>query len=260
MAQTPVAVQDNEKDNVTPIIKKVKSPDKLNFKLLPFPRKTESQQAFSDLIKENKLLLGALGSAGTGKTSLAIYEGLEKLFNPASDINHIKVVRTLVPVREVGFLKGDINEKQEPFNIYRDMVNTYCNSIIAWATLIQNGFISFTGTTHEQGKTYENTYVVADEVQNYTFKEIDLITTRLGRGSRLVFCGDTSQDYLKKGEKSGLSLYIEIIEKLNVGAVVMYQAKDIVRCDLVRDYICMRNKIIDGDELPNNFETQSDYY
>lgn len=235
-------------------IAKVKKPHNLDLGLKPFPQLTSGQKLFEQAYYSGYLILGALGSAGTGKTAFSIYLALKDLEDKSTPTRHIKIIRSAVPVREVGFLKGSKEEKEEAYNIYKEMVNKMCSKPNAWEIMEENGFISFTSTSYEQGKTYDDTVVIADEVENFTFKEIDLTTTRLGEGSRLMLVGDVDQTYLRKNEKNELGKYTDIIDKLTVGKFIQYSSEDIVRSGVVRDYICMKNHLLNGAKLPDIFE------
>ncbi|WP_373416741.1 PhoH family protein, partial [Vibrio parahaemolyticus] len=66
--------------------------------------------------------------------------------------------------------------------------------------------MEFNSTSHEQGLTYKNAVIVCDEIQNYNFKELDMMTTRRGKNCKMVAVGDFVQDYVtSRKEKSGLS-------------------------------------------------------
>lgn len=134
------------------IIPKVKKPHNLELGLKPFPQLTNGQKLFEEAYYNGYLILGALGSAGTGKTIFALYLALKDLIDKSTPTRHIKIVRTVVPVRDVGFLKGGKEEKEEAYNIYRELVNKICSKPNAWEILFENGYISFTSTSFEQGK------------------------------------------------------------------------------------------------------------
>ncbi|MGD1527070.1 PhoH family protein [Vibrio harveyi] len=239
---------------------KKRNPWALNLIIREFFNLSTGQQNFLDAYDEGKKIMCGLGMAGTGKTSLAAYLALCDLMSKDNDVEHVKFVRSVVPVRDMGFLKGSQSEKEGVYNIYKDMVNDIFGRSDAWSILEAHGFVSFCSTSFEQGKTYDNTIVVLDEIGNMNFKEIDLIVSRLGYGSRIMLIGDLNQSYLntRKEDECGVKQFISIIERMNTAHVEFFSAEDIIRCDLVRDYISMREHVLHKEKLPGNYGTVSD--
>ena len=194
-----------------------------------------------------------LGCAGTGKTFMAVALALREIFRPESPFSHIILVRSTVPVRGVGFLPGTEQEKCAPYErSFIACVNEIMGRGDAYHVLKDHGAIEFHSTGHEQGLTYRDAIVIIDEAENLNFKELDLITSRLGENCKLFIIGDLAQDYVtSRSEQSGLRQYLKIMDYMaddeegGVG-VVWFREEDIVRGELVRRYIIAKNRVLDA--------------
>jgi len=185
------------------------------------------------------------GCAGTGKTFLAVYMALREVLDRDSDIEKLVIVRSAVPVRDIGFLPGTEEEKTE---IYESPYKAICDELFeyskAYDNLKKSGRIEFLTTSYIRGITLKNTVVVVDECQSLTAHELDSIITRLGSGSRVVFCGDGAQtDLTKANDRRGFHEFSKILQTLNVFSIITFTEDDIVRSGLVRDYIIARNRL-----------------
>ena len=92
-----------------------------------------------------------------------------------------------------------------------------------------------------RGITLDNSIVVVDECQNMSDMEINSIMTRIGHNSKIIFCGDFRQtDLYKSNDKSGLKKFIQIAESMPSFDTVEFGPEDIVRSELVKEYILAR--------------------
>lgn len=203
---------------------------------------TENQAIAIDAWDNDKNLV-LKGTAGTGKTFLALYLALsERECNP-SIYHKILIIRSAVQGRDMGFMPGDDAEKMGYYEgVYSDIVNDIHSNDTAYSTLKNKNLIEFTSTSFLRGLTFSNTLVIVDEIQNMAWNEIHAIMTRLGNDSRLILCGDTAQDDLTSErfkEESGLPKLISVLNRMNNANVeiVNFTSKDIVRSDFVRSYI-----------------------
>ncbi len=194
--------------------------------------------------KEGKNLI-LTGCPGTGKTfislNMAIQEALE-----SSTIDQVLVVRSIVPLRDIGFLPGDKKEKCEDYEApYRNIcAETFNSNHLVYDKLKEQGLIDFQPTSFNQGITLHRTLVIVDEAQNLNYTELFNIITRLGDYSRIFFSGDyKKQDLLSssKKETSGFEKLIKVInshEKLSKRFErVDMQKDDCVRSELVKEFI-----------------------
>ena len=205
---------------------------------------TENQETFFDQYKLNQNLV-AYGVAGTGKTFITLYNALLDVLDPKTPYEKIYIVRSLVATREIGFLPGDHEDKSALFQIpYKNMVKYMfempddSSFEMLYANLKAQGTISFWSTSFIRGTTLDNCIVIVDEFQNLNFHELDSIITRVGEGSKIMFCGDATQsDLTKQNEKNGIMDFMKIIRSMPSFDTVEFTAEDICRSGLVKEYI-----------------------
>lgn len=199
----------------------------------PEPLTVKQAQAFNS---SNNLILS--GSAGTGKTFVALTKAVDSLME--GKVDRIVIVRSIVPTRNIGFLPGNVDEKCAIYELpYASIINTLFGRADAYSILKQRGFIEFIPTSFVRGTTLDNCCVILDEAQNLTFHESDSVITRLGIGSTLHICGDYYQSDLPT---NGLKEFLNIITKIQGFEYIIFTSKDIVRSDLVRDYIIEKER------------------
>lgn len=183
--------------------------------------------------------LAMVGTAGTGKTFLAMYLALEEIMDKSTPYESLRIIRSAVPTREVGFLPGTIDEKLDAFTgPYRAATADLFEDDRAYEKLVHNKYIQFESTSYIRGVTFDNSIVLVDEMQNLNFHELDSVITRIGHCSKIIFCGDYKQsDFKQMNEKNGINTFLEILEQLKHFSVIEFTWEDIVRSGLVRDYI-----------------------
>lgn len=199
---------------------------------------TESQKEAYTAWREGDNL-AMVGTAGTGKTFLAMYLALEEIMDKSTPFDSLRIIRSAVPTREVGFLPGTIEEKLNAFTgPYRAAAADLFEDDRAYDKLVHNKYIQFESTSYIRGVTFDNSIVLVDEMQNLNFHELDSVMTRIGHCSKIIFCGDYKQsDFKQQSEKNGINTFLEILEQLKHFSVVEFSWEDIVRSGLVRDYI-----------------------
>lgn len=204
--------------------------------------KTKAQKEVFDAYSEG-FNLALTGPAGTGKTFLAMYLALRDILdyqNPS--YRKLLIVRSTVPVRDLGFMPGDMKEKQAPYmQPYVDACNQLCDNGAAFEILERKKIVEFTSTSFLRGINLPDTIVIVDEIQNMAFGELDTIITRMGKDSRIIFAGDTAQADLERvshKEESGMSDFLDILDLMEDDFdFVEFGVDDIVRSKLVRNYI-----------------------
>ena len=190
---------------------------------MQFP-KTPGQCKYLRGIQSQKPITIATGPAGSGKTMLACQEAVRRL----SIRNFDKVIftRPIIAADEnLGYLPGDIDEKMEPWS--RVMLE-YCH-MTPRMSVEPLGFM--------RGRTFHNTFIIADEMQNSTPNQMKMLLTRIGNNSKMIIMGDPEQSDIT--ETDGLTdiitridgLDLEYIEHVNMGS------DDIVRHDAVSEII-----------------------
>ena len=201
------------------------------------PLTNNQKEVFQAYGRGDSLVLS--GSAGTGKTFIALSLALEDVLDKETPYNKVIVVRSIVPTREIGFLPGTEDEKKEAYTgPYQSICAELFEQGDAWNKLQAAGTVDFQSTSFIRGITFNNAIVVVDEMQNLNFHELDSVITRVGRNCKFVMCGDYYQsDFEKVKDRNGIVQFLSIIEQLKKFTVVEFGWEDIVRSDFVRDYI-----------------------
>lgn len=199
--------------------------------------KTDTQsKVFQSYGYGNNLVLH--GTAGTGKTFLSLYLALDDVYNEKL-YNSVKIVRSAVPTRDIGFLPGKQEEKTEVYEApYSEICNELFNRKNAYDTLKRNGTVEFITTSFLRGVTFRNSVIVIDEIANMTFQELDTIMTRVGENCRVILCGDFKQsDHVKNSDKNDVKKFLEILKRVNGVDFINFTPKDIVRSGFVKQWI-----------------------
>ncbi len=213
--------------------------------LLQYDPITENQKIAFEAWEDNDNLVLA-GTAGTGKTFIALYMALEELLDPKeSFFRRIVIIRSVVPTRDIGFLPGTVDEKKDMYNIpYKNICGELFGDVGAYNKLTTARQIDFESTSFIRGSTFDDSIIIVDEMQNLTFHELDTVITRVGRNSKIIFCGDYKQsDFKFQDEKDGLFKFIAILEQMKNFSVIQFGWDDIVRSGMVRDYIMTKEML-----------------
>jgi len=194
---------------------------------------------------ENGHNLALVGSAGTGKTYMALNLALKELFDNLDVYRSIMIVRSVVPTRDAGHLPGAKEEKEEPYQLpYQNLCDEIFGYRGAYNKLISANKVRFETTSYIRGATFDQTIIIVDEMQNMNFHELDSIITRIGNDCKIIFCGDHKQsDFKYDDEKEGIMKFLSIIETMRSFRLVEFGWIDIVRSDFVRDYIMTKEML-----------------
>jgi phosphate starvation-inducible PhoH-like protein len=213
-----------------------------------YPR-SANQLKFVNLIKDKDLVF-AVGPAGTGKTYLAVACAVEALLK--KEISKIILSRPAVEAGErLGFLPGDLKEKIDPY--LRPLYDAL-NDLIPSKTLeryLENNTIEIAPLAFMRGRTLENSYIILDEAQNTSSMQMKMFLTRLGKNSKMVIAGDSTQVDLPRGEKSGLKEILNIMPRIDEIGKVLFKKDDITRHSLV-------TKIVEAYEKNNKALSKSE--
>lgn len=217
-----------------------------NFQLKNVNPITDNQRKVVDAFNDNKHLM-LHGCAGTGKTFLSMYLALSDIMGGVSDQNKIYIMRNVVPSRSMGYLPGSQKEKMKAYEApYYSICGELFGRGDAYEILKSKNVIEFTTTSFIRGITYNDCYLIVDEVQNMSDQEIHSVITRVGKNCRVIFCGDLRQDDLsseRKKEYSGILNFLKIVSKIKAFELIEFEIEDIVRSGIVKDYIIAREKL-----------------
>lgn len=200
--------------------------------------KNQHQQDFLDSLRHNTITVGA-GSAGTGKSLLSCYYAASELL--AGNIRKIVITRPYVAVsgRTTGFKPNTDIEKLRGFVL--PMLG-YLYDVLGKGMVEQQltdfDQVELAPLESIRGRSFDDAIIIVDEAQNCTIAEIQAISTRMGRNSRLILIGDNSQSDMKDNQ-NGLSWFTNLLLKHQIEdcGVVRFTHDDIVRSGMVKQLI-----------------------
>jgi PhoH-like ATPase len=189
------------------------------------PRNVQQIMALDLLLDDDIKLVTLLGTAGTGKTLLAIAAGMAKMMNEQR-YDKLLVARPIMPIgRDIGYLPGTKDEKLEAWMqpIFDNL--TYLLSTRGVGSqqaesrspehrinsLMQTGQLVLEPLTYIRGRSIPHQFIIVDEAQNLTPHEVKTIVSRVGEGTKIVLTGDIMQidnPYLDSSS-NGLSYMVE---------------------------------------------------
>lgn len=180
------------------------------------------------------------GPAGTGKTMFACKHSLEHLV----DKNYEKMIITRPNVsvdEDLGYLPGEIMNKMYPWLIpMYDQLEKFSNKALI-GKYLKEGTIEVAPLGFIRGRTFENTIVLADEMQNSTPNQMITLLTRIGENSKLIITGDLDQCDIFPA-KNGLE---DLIQKININEsideikTITFTEDDIKRSEIVKKILGM---------------------
>lgn len=192
------------------------------------------------------------GTAGTGKTFLSLYLALDDLVE-TNNYHNVVIIRSTVPSRDQGFLPGSDKQKIEVFEApYFSLFSELYNRGDAYELMKRRETVKFVSTSFLRGTTIKNSIIIVDEIQNMTSSELHTVFTRIGENCKIIFCGDLKQtDLNKRHETTGFTDFFTILNNMKSFTPIEFTSKDIVRSDLVREYIIEREQLeLQGKILP----------
>ncbi len=234
----------------TDVIQAISSQKKLlksNDLVFKFPKRvithrTSGQKEYLIALQKSDIVI-AIGPAGTGKTFLAVAKALNELLS--RNIRKIILTRPAVEAGEkLGFLPGDMKDKVDPYlrplydalysMLERDRVERFINEEI----------IEIAPLAYMRGRTLSNSYLILDEAQNTTSKQMKMFITRMGMNSKVIITGDVTQIDLDRNQKCGLIELNELTNNIDGVNSIHLNQDDIVRHPLIKEIINAYNKTI----------------
>lgn len=198
------------------------------------PLNDHQKDAFNVWCEGHNLFMG--GHAGTGKTFVALLLAL-RMLSKDNTKKSIKIIRSAVPVRDIGFLPGTKNEKEAEFKApYIPLINKVYGRADAFQILEKSFAIEFLTTSHLRGMTLDDSILLVDEVQNMNKQEVITVMTRVGENVSVIVCGDDEQCDLGHNEVSGYKFLKEVISRMPSFGTVMFGVSDIERSAFVKEF------------------------
>ncbi|HHL45973.1 MAG TPA: PhoH family protein [Gammaproteobacteria bacterium] len=202
-----------------------------------------NQQQYLLQIQQQDAIFG-IGPAGTGKTYLAVACAVQAL--EQDKVRRIVLTRPAVEAGErLGFLPGDLAQKIDPYlrPLYDALYEMLGFERVA--KLIERNVIEVAPLAYMRGRTLNESFIILDEAQNTTMEQMKMFLTRIGFGSRAVITGDVTQIDLPQGSRSGLRHVIEVLKDVEGVGFTFFQARDVVRHQLVQRIVTAYEKFGD---------------
>jgi len=217
-------------------------------KIPSYKPKTDNQKTYVDYL-QNKLfpIVLGVGPAGSGKTMFACLQAIQEL--NTGKINKIVLTRPVVPVEEeeLGFLPGNLVKKMDPWTrpIFDIFTEFYQQRDIE--NMIHCGVLEISPLAYMRGRTFKNSFIIADEMQNSTPNQMLMLTTRIGDNSKMVITRDLKQS--DRSINNGLLDFMDKITEYNKRfpsvqnnvKLVLLDTHDVQRSEIVTQIIDIYN-------------------
>lgn len=198
--------------------------------------RTFTQRKYLDLLSSTAPIIIGTGPAGTGKTLLACHAGSKALIS--GQVQRLVLTRPAVSVDEQhGFLPGNLNKKMEPWTrpmfdaLYRYFSPKKVNE------MVYDQQIEICPLAYMRGRTFENSWIIGDEMQNSTPSQMKMLLTRIGEGSKMVIAGDVRQ-HDRGFEVNGLS---DLVSRLNLDSEnikhIAFTEDDVIRAEVIKEIL-----------------------
>tara|TARA_R110001592_G_scaffold311_3_gene1814 strand:+ start:8477 stop:9142 length:666 start_codon:yes stop_codon:yes gene_type:complete len=180
----------------------------------------EQKKAKTEILKTPFNFL--VGKAGSGKTLLAVQVALDQFFK--RQYNKIIITRPTISTEDNGFLPGSEREKMEPWLVpIRSNMRKVYNKPDLLDKMEKDESVELVSLAHFRGRTFDNAVVIVDEFQNLTRGQLAMAIGRLGKDSKIIFCGDSYQIDLKD---KNWSAYHDMAKLTNSKYVFKVQLED----------------------------------
>lgn len=208
------------------------------------PKNSSQARYVHCLNKNTNKIIIATGPAGTGKTLFGTEFGIKHFL--MGKYEKIVFTRPAVAADEdLGYLPGTLEEKMAPWirPIYDILYKFISPNEVT--ELIENKTIEIAPLAYMRGRTFKNTWVVADEMQNSIPTQMKMLLTRLGEGSRMVITGDLDQ-HDRHGEINGLADFLDKFKGSRSTSIVSveFEQDDIQRENVIKEVLDIYGGVI----------------
>ena len=198
------------------------------------PKTRNQEQLIVNLLDPSQHIVMASGPAGTGKTYLAMLAAIKALKTGATE--RVVLTRPAVGVEDEqhGFLPGTLEEKMAPwtrplFDVLREYYST--RDVLA---MLEEGTIEISPLAYMRGRTFKDSWIIADEMQNATPGQMKMLLSRIGENSKIIVTGDVEQADRAAKENGLLDVVTRLKERGGDGiAVCSLGQRDIQRHPII---------------------------
>lgn len=204
-----------------------------------YPKNLNQETYLLKLNDPSKMIVFAIGPAGTGKTMLAVQWAIDQLKYGEAD--KIVITRPAVSVDEQhGFLPGDLNQKMEPWT--KPIMDVFAENYSAREidNFIKEGVIETSPLAYMRGRTFKKAIIIADEMQNATPSQMKMLLTRLGTDSNMVVTGDLQQ--ADRPSNNGLLEFLQLynnFENHRYVDICHFTISDVERHEAVKEILAI---------------------
>lgn len=178
-------------DYKTPLIKvRKRKKDLFGMK----PRNKEQDCALNILLDTNVPVVSLIGKAGTGKTLIALAAGLEQILT-TENYKRMVVLRPIQTVgKDLGYLPGSKSEKLKPWIApIEDNLRYMIGDKMKLEEYMDHGIIEIEAIAYIRGRSISDAYIIIDEAQNLSIREVKTLITRVGERTKIILTGDIEQ-------------------------------------------------------------------
>lgn len=200
------------------------------------PRNKNQEAYMLSILDYSKDIVFGIGPAGTGKTLIAVNIAIKLL--KEGQIERIVVTRPAVSADEdLGFLPGTLEQKMAPWTrpIFDVLREYYTKREIT--LMIDEGIIEIAPLAYMRGRTFKDSFILADEMQNATSNQMKMLLTRIGERSQMVVTGDLAQ--ADRIDSNGLLSFLTHLQGKNSSCidVIEFMHYDIERHRAVKEVL-----------------------
>lgn len=205
------------------------------------PRNLRQEEYLDLLYDDSKHIVFSTGPAGTGKTLFAVLAGIKALKD--RKVEKLILTRPAIGVEDEshGYLPGDLNSKMEPWTrpLFDIIFEYYDTKEVA--RMLDEKIMEIAPLAFMRGRTFKNSWIISDEMQNATPSQMKMLLTRLGENSKIVVTGDIVQTDRKHGFNglADLAALVRDYGKSRYIAGVEFGYKDIERHPAVSEVLAI---------------------